>query len=180
MTRQISTLILLLCYGALYSQEQEKTNGVFYKASVSATLINNEDYTLFNDNDESFIDVNGIFFNNTLGYQFDNRTSVGLNIEYAHYINQNLNFLPLYLDFTYNIFDFDDVVFVRGGYGKLVSLGKAFEDGTTYKVGFGYRAFDDNFKNSWLIGFDFSRKRYGFRQTEKLSSFSVFLEFMLF
>ncbi len=78
------------------------------------------------------------------------------------------------------MFDFDDKVFVRGGYGKMIDLGKNFESGTLYKLGIGYQAFDDNFKNSWLIGLDFSRKRFGFRQTEKLSSVSIFLEFMLF
>jgi hypothetical protein len=178
--KQISTLILLFFFTILHAQDDQKTSGLFYKASLSATLTNNEDYTIGNDNDESFINLNGIFFNNTLGYQFDIRSSIGLNIEYGHYLDQSLNFLPVYLDFTYNIFDFDDQVFIRGGYGKLIDLGKAFENGNMYKAGIGYRAYDDDFKNSWLIGFDFSRKRFGFRQEEKLSSFAVFLEFMLF
>jgi hypothetical protein len=178
--KQISTLLLLFFFTILHAQDDQKTSGLFYKASLSATLTNNEDYTIGNDNDESFINLNGIFFNNTLGYQFDIRSSIGLNIEYGHYLDQSLNFLPVYLDFTYNIFDFDDQVFIRGGYGKLIDLGKAFENGNMYKAGIGYRAYDDDFKNSWLIGFDFSRKRFGFRQEEKLSSFAVFLEFMLF
>ncbi|TXE19424.1 hypothetical protein ES692_03850 [Psychroserpens burtonensis] len=178
--KQISTLLLLFFFTILHAQDDQKTSGLFYKASLSATLTNNEDYTIGNDNDESFINLNGIFFNNTLGYQFDIRSSIGLNIEYDHYLDQSLNFLPVYLDFTYNIFDFDDQVFIRGGYGKLVDLGKAFENGNMYKAGIGYRAYDDDFKNSWLIGFDFSRKRFSFRQEEKLSSFAVFLEFMLF
>lgn len=178
--KHLSTLLLLFCLVSITAQEQDKTNGLFYKASVSTTLTTNEDYTIANDDGESFINVNGIFFNNTIGYQFDSRSSIGLNIEYDHYVDQNLNFFPVFLDFTYNIFEFDDVVFVRGGYGKIIDLGKAFENGNMYKVGVGYRAFDDNFKNSWLIGFDFSRRRFGFRQTEKLSSFAIFLEFMLF
>jgi hypothetical protein len=178
--KQISTLLLLFFFTIIHAQDDQKTSGLFYKASLSATLTNNEDYTIGNDNDESFINLNGIFFNNTLGYQFDIRSSIGLNIEYGHYLDQSLNFLPVYLDFTYNIFDFDDQVFIRGGYGKLIDLGKAFENGNMYKAGIGYRAYDDDFKNSWLIGFDFSRKRFGFRQEEKLSSFAVFLEFMLF
>jgi len=178
--KHLSTLLLLFSLVSITAQEQDKTNGLFYKASVSTTLTTNEDYTIANDDGESFINVNGIFFNNTIGYQFDSRSSIGLNIEYDHYLEQNLNFFPVYLDFTYNIFEFDDAVFIRGGYGKIIDLGKAFENGNMYKVGVGYRAFDDNFKNSWLIGFDFSRRRFGFRQTEKLSSFAIFLEFMLF
>ncbi|MCD2257918.1 hypothetical protein [Psychroserpens luteolus] len=178
--KQLSTLLLLLSVLMIQAQDEEKTRGIFYKASLSATLTTNDNYTIANDDGESFINLNGIFINNTIGYQFDTRSSLGLNIEYDHYIDQNLNFLPVYLDFTYNIFDFDDQVFVRGGYGKLVDLGKAFENGNTYKLGIGYRAYDDDFKNSFLIGFDFSRKRFGFRQTEKLSSFAIFFEFMLF
>ncbi|WP_298900726.1 hypothetical protein [uncultured Psychroserpens sp.] len=178
--KHLYTLLLLFYFTAGFSQEEDKTNGLFYKVSLSATLTTNDNYTIANDDGESFINLNGLFINNTIGYQFDTRSSIGLNVEYDHYIDQNLNFLPVYLDFTYNILDFDDQVFVRGGYGKLVDLGKAFENGNTYKVGIGYRAYDDNFKNSFLIGFDFSRKRFGFRQTEKLSSFAIFLEFMLF
>lgn len=178
--KRLSTLLLLLFFSISHAQDDQKTNGIFYKVSLSATLTTNEDYTIGNDDDQSFINLNGIFLNNTLGYQFDTRASIGLNMEYDYYIDQNLNFFPVFLDFTYNIFDFDDQIFIRGGYGKLVDLGKSFENGTMYKAGFGYRAFDDNFRNSFLIGFDFSRKRFGFRQEDKLSSFVIFLEFMLF
>lgn len=162
------------------AQEMIKTNGLFYKISFAATLTNNEDYTIGNDEGHTFIDFNGLFINNSLGYQFDRRTSVDLNIEYDHYLKQELNFLPVYLGFNYNILDFDDVVFIRGGYGKLVKAGSNFENGTQYKVGIGYRAFDDNFRNSWLIGLDFSRKRFGYKEEQKLSSVSVFIEFMVF
>jgi hypothetical protein len=86
----------------------------------------------------------------------------------------------LHLSFQYNLFDFDDELFIRGGYGALLDIGKSFEEGTLYKLGTGVRIYDDNFKNSWLIGFDFSRKRFGYKQTEKLSSVSLFLEYMVF
>nr|WP_321221778.1 hypothetical protein [uncultured Psychroserpens sp.] len=178
--KQFSTLLFLFFFTAIQAQADEKTNGLFYKASLSATLTTNEDYTIANDYGDTFINLNGIFINNTIGYQFDLRSSIGLNLEYDYYIDQRLNFLPVYLDFTYNILDFDDQVFIRGGYGALVNLGKSFEKGSMYKAGIGYRFYDDDFKNSWLIGFDFSRKRFGFRQENKLSSFAIFLEFMLF
>lgn len=178
--KQYSTLFALFFFVSLSAQDIEKTNGIFYKISLAATVTNNEDFTFGNDNGETFLRPNGLFINNTFGYQLDERTSVGFNVEYNHYLDQNLNFLPVFFDLTYNILDFDDVVFVRVGYGKLVDLGNDFEDGNTYKIGLGYRIFDDDFRNSWLIGFDFSRKRFGFRQAEKLSSFSIFLEFMVF
>ncbi len=180
--KQTISFILLLFSIIAFSQNDEeiKTNGLFYKVSFAVTLTTNEEYTINNDEGETFINPNAIFINNTLGYQFDERTSIGLNLEYNNYLKQDFNFLPAYLSFTYNIFDFDDVVFIRGGYGRLINMNNNFEKGTMYKFGIGYRTFDANFKNSWLIGLDFSRKRFGFRQTEKLSSVSIFLEFMLF
>ena len=175
------TLLFIIFTITTVSQNDIKTNGLFYKISIAATLTVNEDYTLTQDDDTgSFLIPNAVFINNTLGYQFDKRSSIGLNLEYNNYIKQDLNFFPAYLGFRYNIFDLDDVVFLRGGYGRLLNINKSFEKGTMYKFGLGYQTFDANFKNSWLIGLDFSRKRFGFRQTEKLSSVSIFFEFMLF
>ena len=177
----LSFLLLFFSLIVISQNDDEiKTNGLFYKISLATTLTINEDYTFLNDEDETFIDPNAIFFNNTLGYQFDKRSSIGLNLEYNYYIKQDLYFFPAYLGFSYNIFDFDDIVFIRGGYGRLLNINDSFEKGTMYKLGLGYRTFDANFKNSWLIGLDFSRKRFGFRQTEKISSVSIFLEFILF
>lgn len=172
--------LLFLKSFTVFAQDDIKTSGIFYKISAAVTLTTNDNYTVGNDDGETFINPNAIFINNTLGYQFDERSSIGLNLEYDRYFEQQLNFLPVHLSFRYNIFDFDDKVFVRGSYGKFIDLGKSFESGTLYKAGIGYQAFDDNFKNSLLIGLDFSRKRFGFRQTEKLSSVSIFLEFMFF
>ncbi len=164
----------------VFSQDDIKTSGVFYKISLAGTLTTNEHYTIGNDEGETFITLNAFFINNTLGYQFDDRSSIGLNLEYDRYTRQALNFFPAYLNFTYNILDFDDKVFVRAGYGRLLNMGKSFEKGTMYTVGAGARIYDGNFKNSWLIGLDFSRKRFGYKQEDKLTSVSIFVEFMLF
>lgn len=176
--------LFLFFWGIYYlgmAQTDIKTHGFFYKISLSSTLTTNDEYTLSSDDDTgSFIIPNAIFINNSIGYQFDQRTSIDLNIEYDRYTRQALNFLPIHLGFNYNILDFDDMVFIRGGYGKLLKVGNSFEKGNMYKFGVGYRAFDENFKNSWLIGLDFSRKRFGYRLTEKISSVSIFMEFMLF
>lgn len=177
-------LILTLCLGFSllgFSQDDIKTSGIYYKISLAGTLTTNDEYTVNpKDDTGSLIEPNAFFITNSLGYQFDQKSSLDLNIEYDRYTIQGLNFLPLHLGFNYNVLDFDDVVFVRGGYGKLIKAGDGFEKGTMYKFGIGYRAFDDNFRNSWLIGFDFNRKRFGYKQEKKLTSVSIFIEFMLF
>jgi hypothetical protein len=178
--KQITTVLLLLFFSFVQSQNDQYSKGVFYKFSFSTTLTTNDDYTIGGDDNETLINLNGLFFNNSVGYQFDRRSSLGLNIEYDRFIDQGLNFLPVYIDFTYNIFDFDDQVFIRGGYGKMLNLGTDFEKGSLYKIGAGCRFYDSNFKNSGLIGFDFSRRRFDFREEQTLSSFAIFLEFILF
>jgi hypothetical protein len=48
--------------------------------------------------------------------------------------------------------------------------------GTLYKIGLGGEYFLENSNKSILFGIDFMRKRFGYRQENKLSSVSLFLE----
>lgn len=174
-------LITLLTFNFTTAQEDtEKTNGFFYKISLASTLGVNEDFSLVEEENSNLIRPSSLFINNTFGYQFDERSSIGLNIEYDWYWERGFHFLPVHLSFRYNILDFDDKLFLRGGYGRLVGISDDFEKGNQYKLGLGFQIFDEDFKNSCLIGLDFNRKRFGFRQTEKLSSVSIFLEFQFF
>lgn len=178
MKHQLYFAILLVSF-SLYSQD-EKTNGLFYKISIASTLAINEEYTLVEDDSGALVNLSALFVNNTIGYQMDSRTAIEFNAEYNWQHKQGLHFLPMYMNIRYNIIEDDDNVFIRAGYGKLLKLGNDFERGTLYKLGAGYQIFDDNFRNSWLIGLDFSRKRFGYRETEKITSVGIFLEFMLF
>ncbi|MDB4273774.1 hypothetical protein N9869_00465 [Algibacter sp.] len=182
MKRTLITFILLFCYSiSTFSQiEPEKTNGLFYKISLATTLTVNEENTLFADDDEPFFNFSALFVNNTLGYQFDKRTSIAANLEYNWHSQQGLHFAPAYLSLHHNIIADDDNFFVRGGYGTLLGISKDFEKGNMYKLGLGVQVFDNNYRNSCLIGIDFTRKRFGYRTLEGLSSISIFIEFMLF
>ncbi len=175
-------IVLFLCLPFLvFSQNNSiKTNGVFYKISAATTLAVNEYYEFGNNNDEPLFVPNSLFVNNTIGYQFDERAAIGLNFEYDWHSQLGLHFFPVYLNFQYNIIPNEDDIFIRGGYGTLVNMGKSFQKGNMYKLGAGYRIYDDNFKNSFLIGLDFTRKQFGYRTLEGLSSVSIFIEFMLF
>lgn len=173
---------LLFCFLSVslvtFSQNETKATGLFYKISFASTLTINEDFE--SGTGQNLINPSAFFFNNTVGIQFDHKSSVGFNVEYDWHSRQGLNFLPVYVSYQYNIFEYEDNLFVRAGYGRLIGISKAFEKGSLYKVGFGFQVFDENEKNSVLLGLDFSRKRYGFIQTDKISSVSVFLEFMVF
>jgi len=174
------TLLLLFSFFKTFSQDDDKTQGLFYKISLAGTLTSNENYTLGNDDGETLIILNALFVNNTFGLQIDDRFSVGLNLEYQGHLKQSLNFLPAYVSLRYVLFEYEDNFFIRGGYGRLLKLNANFESGSFYKAGLGFQLFDENYRNSFLIGLDFTRKQYGFIRQSKLSSVSVFLEFEVF
>ena len=173
--KYLFTFFLLLTVFTISSQEK---NGFYYKLSLASTLTINEDFTIGNDEGETLINPSAIFINNTIGFKLDQKSSVGLNIEYDWYSKQGLHFLPIYFSFRYNIFEYEDNIFLRSGYGRLISLSKYFENGTMYKIGLGFEIFDDDYENSLLIGLDFNRKRFGYRQLEKISSVAIFLEYI--
>lgn len=173
-------LIILFPFWSFSQREEDKTHGVFYKISLASTLTINKEYSIGNDEGETLINPSALFVNNAIGYQFDKRSLIGLNFEYDYHSQQGLHFAPAYLSFRYNVVADDDNFFVRGGYGTLLGLGSAFEKGNMYKFGLGLQTFDDDFRNSFLIGLDFTRKRFGYKTLEGLSSVSIFLEFMLF
>lgn len=176
--KQLITFIFLAI--PLFSFSQDLKNGIFYKISIATTLGINEDYELFDEGESgALLEPSAFFINNTVGYQFDERTSIGMNFEYNWYSKTGFHFFPAYLSMRYNIIVDDDNVFIRTGYGRLINLGNVFEKGTMYKVGAGIEIFNES-NSTLLIGLDFSRKRFGFKQTEKLTSVSIFFEFMVF
>lgn len=169
-------ILLLTATTILYAQPSNDSSGIFYKIAIATTLGINEDYTLLNDNDDTFIEPSAIFINNTLGYRFDQKSSLGVNLEYDYHSESNLNFVPLHLSFQYNIIADDLGFFIRSSYGKFLNLGDHFEKGTLYKIGLGLEGFNDQNSKSTLFGVELTQKRFGFRQTEKLTSISLFLE----
>ena len=184
-------IVLIFITSTAFSQtdkmEQKKISGLFYKISLATTLSINEDYGEEGHDEETLIIPNALFPNNTIGYQFDKRSLIGLNLEYNWHSKQGLHFFPAYLGFQYNIIHYEDLiegsisdsnVFIRGGYGTLLSMGKSFEKGNFLKLGIGYQGQIDDNHNSILIGLDYTRKRFGYRTLEGLSSVSIFLEFM--
>lgn len=179
-TKYILFISLMFVITPIFSQENtEKISGLFYKISLATTLTINEDYTIEPDDGEPFLEPSALFVNNTVGYQFDKRTSIGLNFEYNWHSKQGLHFFPAYLNLQHNLSSDRDVnLFVRGGYGTLLHMGNSFEKGTMFRLGAGIQGDIDAKNNSILIGLDYTRKRFGYRTLDGLSSVSIFLEFM--
>ena len=173
----IVSLAILLASLNLSSQESTEKVGLFYKLGFATTLTINEDNVIGDDDDhEPFFRFNAFFLNNTIGYKFDPRSSLGVNLEYDWHSESGLMFMPLHLSFRYNVVQKDENVFLRSSYGRLLWVGHSFETGSLYKVGLGVEVLDDQQQNSALIGIEFTEKSFGFREQEKLISISFFLE----
>ena len=173
-------MVSFVSFVAFSQIEKERIHGVFYKVSLASTLTNNKEYTLNQDDDSGpLINPSAIFLNNTVGYQFNMRTSVGFNFEYNYHSQQGLHFFPAYLNLQHNVILDDTNVFVRGGYGTLLGMGTSFEKGNMYKIGAGIQEVFMN-NNSLHFGLDFTRRRFDNKNIEGLSSVSIFIEFMLF
>ncbi|WP_308991460.1 hypothetical protein QLS71_005435 [Mariniflexile litorale] len=174
------SITFLISFTSFSQIEKERVRGIYYKVSLASTLSINTAYTLEQDDDSGpLINPSALFVNNTIGYQFDQRTMIGLNVEYNYHSQQGLHFLPAYLNLQHNIILDDTNVFVRGGCGTLLGMEKSFEKGSIYKLGVGIQEVFMN-NNSLHFGLDFTRKRFGYKTLESLSSVSIFLEFMLF
>ena len=179
--KTISSFILLLSIMTVSAQEATEKFGLFYKLGFATTLTINEDYVTGDKEDnEAFFRLNAFFLNNTLGYKFDPRSSIGVNLEYDWHSESGLQFLPLHLSFRYNVIQKNENVFVRSSYGRLVGVGNNFETGSLYKFGLGAEVFNKDFIKSGLIGVEFTQKSFGFREEEELISISLFLEVSFF
>jgi len=92
-------IVLIFIASTAFSQvdniAQKKISGPFYKFSLATTLQINEDWTVDTDDDEPFLETNALFFNNTVGFQFDERSSISLNFEYDWHSKQGLNFFSI-------------------------------------------------------------------------------------
>ena len=171
---------LLFMPPAIFSQEVlEKKGGTYGKLSFATSLRINEDYRIQifgekNEEDKALIQLSAYFVNASIGYQFENRAALAINLEYNYHSRQGLHFLMPYLSGRINIVNNPTTPFIRGGYGNLFDITNNFKDGNIYKLGLGFM-----FENALLLGFEFTNKRFGYRSLTELSSVSLFIEFML-
>ena len=170
-------LLSLISFSSFSQISEKKSNGIFYKISIATALFTSLDYIDDTEDDGKYNRFTGFFLNNTLGYQFDERSCMGLNLEYNLYTRQKLNVLPAYLSFQYIV---KDNLFFRAGYGGLIGLSESFEKGEFIKFGLGVRG-EFGRKNTGMIGIDFSTRHVtNNTKYNSITSASIFFEYIFF
>jgi hypothetical protein len=174
---------ILLIFIFIITQQivsQDKIGRPFVTGSVNFTLGINENYTLFNDDDESFLVPAAAFFRVGFGYEFAKRVGISFNSGFDYHWNYAVSAFPTYGTLKYNITeDEDDAFFAEVSYGKMWRPSDRYPDGNYYGFGLGVQVAGENRWNT-IIRLDFHRKGiYGF-ENNRLDSVSFGIGFSFF
>lgn len=175
-------LILQFC-SQINAQDSKNYNRFFYKIGVATTLKVNEDFGSKEDydDDEPFLVPGAFFISNSLGFRFDRKLALEANLEFDWHSESGLLFAPAYLSIRHKM-KADDALFLRVSYGSLLKIGKSFEKGSIFKAGIGQWVENNspNTDRAILLGLEFTRKTFGWRENDSLLCFSIFVEFSFF
>ena len=133
---------------------------VNYNFTLNVTFTGNENFGEYDDylekTDWSPIAPNALFLRNGLDVKLNNFITTGINLGLDLHPDLDILAVPYYVDAKFSLFQSDDdKLYVGGGIGKLLKLGKAFERGKYYKVGIGYHISSER-NSSVNIKFGFS------------------------
>lgn len=159
---------------------QEKIGRPFITGSVNFTLGVNENYTLFNDDDETFLVPAAAFFRIGFGYEFAKRIALSFNSGYDYHWNYATSAFPAYGSLKYNIIERDDdTLFVEMSYGKMWRPSNRYPDGNYYAFGIGAQVAGAKRWNT-IIKLDFHRKGIIGFENNRLDSVSFGIGFSFF
>ncbi|SDR66093.1 hypothetical protein SAMN05216503_0120 [Polaribacter sp. KT25b] len=175
---------ILLAFGLLFifqnSFSQEKLGRSFFTGDVNFTLGINENYTPFNDDDETFLVPSALFFRVGFGYEFKRKLAVGFNAGYDYHWNYAVSAFPTYGSLKYNISEADDdAFFVEARYGKMWTPSSNYPDGNYYGLGLGVQVAGEKRWNT-IIRLDFHRKGIVGFENDQLDSISFGIGFSFF
>ncbi len=164
----------------IYSQKNtnDHTNNLFYKVGIAATISSGENYHSEFDIPDERSGAPAFFIHNAIGVQFNRLTLIGLNLEYNKYPKQG-GFLPLYISLQRNIIRNTNDIYLRGGYGTLLDVGRDFRNGRLFKAGVGCQIYYNKGKNSFLAGIDYTKKTLSEDIMKSLSGVAIYFEFIL-
>lgn len=174
-------LLLFVASFTTFSQENPRKLGrPFFTGSANLTLGINENYTLFNDDDETFLEPSAIFFRAGFGYEFFNRVALSVNAGFDFHWNYATSAFPTYGTLRFNITENEgDAFFVETSYGKMWRPSNNYPNGNYYGVGLGWQIAGERRWNT-IVRIDFHRKGIVGFENNRLDSVSFGIGFSFF
>jgi hypothetical protein len=177
--KKLLLLILLFCSTSTLLS-QDKIGRPFFTGDVNFTLGVNENYTLFNDDEEPFLVPSAVFFRVGFGYEFKRKVAIAFNTGFDYHWNYAVSAFPTYGSLKYNISESDDdTFFTEIRYGKMWTPSSNYPDGNYYGLGLGVQVAGEKRWNS-IIRLDFHRKRIAGFKNDRLDSVSFGIGFSFF
>tara|TARA_R110001583_G_scaffold25521_2_gene92203 strand:- start:1253 stop:1789 length:537 start_codon:yes stop_codon:yes gene_type:complete len=169
--RKIIVGFLLLTNLVVFSQRE-----VNYNFTINTTFTTNDYFGEYdeysNEVDWNIIVPRAIMFRNGFDVKLNNFITTGINLGLDWHPDLEVLAIPYYLDAKFTLVQSDDdKLFIGGGIGKLLKIGKAFERGNYYKVGMGYQISTEN-SHSYILSMDFHQKKIANFENGRLNSFS--------
>jgi hypothetical protein len=119
---------------------QEKNGRTFFSSDFNLTFRVNENYTINNDDDETFLIPSETLLRFGFGYEFKKKLAISFNAGFDYHFNYSIASIPTYIGFQYNIWNRDDeAFFIRFDTGKLWRTAERFSDGDYRAYGLGWR-----------------------------------------
>ena len=179
--KKLALSIFFIVSFTTFSQENLKKLGrPFFTGSANFTLGINENYTLFNDDDETFLVPSALFLSVGFGYEFFERVSLSVNGGFDFHWNYATSAFPTYGTLRFNITeDGGDAFFVETSYGKMWRPSNNYPNGNYYGVGLGWQIAGESRLNT-IVKIDFHRKGIIGFKNNRLDSVSLGIGFSFF
>ena len=157
--KKLALSIFFIVSFTAFSQENLKKLGrPFFTGSANFTLGINENYSLFNDDDETFLVPSALFLRVGFGYEFFERVSLSVNGGFDFHWNYATSAFPTYGTLRFNITeDGGDAFFVETSYGKMWRPSNNYPNGNYYGVGLGWQIAGESRLNT-IVKIDFTEK----------------------
>lgn len=160
---------------------QEKLGKPFFNGSVNVSLAFNENYVLFDsEDDESMLIPSAIFFRAGFGYELKKRIAISVNAGFDYHWNYAVSAFPTYGTIRINITENGgDAFFVEGSYGKMWRPSSKYSNGNYYGFGTGVQVAGEKRWNT-IVRLDFHRKGLLGFKNNRLDSVSFGIGFSFY
>lgn len=171
----------MVLFSTVIISAQEKLGRPFISGTLNFTLGINENYTLFDDDDdETLLEPAALFLRLGFGYEFKRKIAISFNAGFDYHWNYATSAFPTYGALKYNITEFDDdALFVEMSYGKMWRPTIRYPDGNYYGFGIGMQIAGEKRWNG-IVRLDYHRKGIVGFKNNRLDSVSFGVGFSFF